>query len=215
MYNWTPDHPCEGQTSIPFIPMIWGENDVSSASSLKGSGYDALLTFNEPGADNQAHMSVDQAIAAWPDIMDTGLRIGAPCVTQWDAFSWLQDFMDEIWSKSDDGYWVDFLCFHFYAYDGTSSYELYDYIKKITGYYSGYKIWITEFANATGDGNTNKEFMNNAYDYFSKDFSDVVERYAWFTNRQQSDEQGWDLISWSNGQPTDLGWNYRSIPNNS
>ena len=102
--------------------MIWGEKDFGSISSLKGSSYDALLTFNEPSASNQADMSVVQAIAAWPDIMATGLRFGAPCVTQWGAFDWLQDFMNEIWSK---GYYVDFLCFHFYAYDGYTSYQLF------------------------------------------------------------------------------------------
>ena len=216
-YNWTPNHPCKGETSIPFIPMIWGTKYVSTCPYLKGSGYDALLTFNEPNAENQANMAVSQAIDAWPDIMQTGLRIGAPCVTQWGAFDWLQDFMQEIWSRADDGYWVDFLCFHYYADSGdySDSYQLYDYIKKIKSYYSGYPIWITEFANSTGDGNVNKQFMNNAYDYFTKDFSDTVERYAWFTNRQQSEVQGWDLIDWDNGKPTDLGYNYKSKPNNS
>ena len=56
--------------------------------------------------------------------------------------------------------------------------------------------------------------FNDAYDIFTKDFSDIVERYAWFTNRQQGDVENWDLIDWDNGQPTDLGNVYKSKPNN-
>ena len=210
-YNWQPQHPCPDTTTIPWIPMIWGERGMPYVSSLKGTNYDALLSFNEPSASNQADMSVDQAIAAWPQLMATGLRLGAPCVTQWGINDWLPQFMSDI---NSNNYTVDFLCFHWYAYGNTQSNEFYDYLKQINNTYPGYTIWITEFANATGNANYNEAFFNDAYDFMTKDFSDIVERYAWFTNRQENDVQGWDLISWSNGQPTDLGNLYKSKPNN-
>ena len=37
---------------------------------------------------------------------------------------------------------------------------------------------------------------------------------SWFTNRQQNDVQGFDLIQESNGECTSLGDDYKSKPNN-
>ena len=43
MYNWEATHPCEGQTDIPWVPMIWGGDDIWDAAKLKGGDYDAVL----------------------------------------------------------------------------------------------------------------------------------------------------------------------------
>ena len=43
MYNWEPEHPCPGDTDIPWVPMIWGWDDLDKTSDLIDSDYDALL----------------------------------------------------------------------------------------------------------------------------------------------------------------------------
>ena len=42
MYNGEADHPCP-DSNIPWVPMIWGGDDIWKASSLKGGDYDAVL----------------------------------------------------------------------------------------------------------------------------------------------------------------------------
>ena len=108
----------------------------------------------------------------------------------------------------------DFLCFHWYAYGGTQLSEIDTFFANLSSTYPEYKgkIWITEFANATGNGYTNQQFFNGVYDLMTNKYNGLIERYSWFTNRQQNDVQGWDLINWDNGQPTDLGNLYKSKP---
>ena len=86
-----------------------------------------LLGFNEPDRPDQANMSVDAAIAAWPELMATGLRLGAPAVSD-GGLAWLYEFID----KADAlGYRVDYVPVHFYRaqYSDTA---LRDWLKGIS-----------------------------------------------------------------------------------
>ncbi|MEV0408193.1 glycosyl hydrolase [Actinoallomurus sp. NPDC050550] len=44
------------------------------------AGGTTLLGFNEPDMAGQANMSVEQALALWPRLQATGMRLGAPAV---------------------------------------------------------------------------------------------------------------------------------------
>ena len=85
-----------------------------------------LLGYNEP--DNtwdaaQTPQTVDQAIAQWPELMKSGLRLGSPAVTDGGLDSWLYPFID----RCDQlGYRVDFVTVHFYRanYDAWGLHEL-------------------------------------------------------------------------------------------
>ncbi|GAA5481875.1 glycosyl hydrolase [Haloferula sargassicola] len=73
-------------------------------------GINHLLGFNEPHRPDQANLSVDDALAAWPVLLRTGLRVGSPAVSD-GGLGWLYDFMN----KADKaGLRVDFVAVHYY-----------------------------------------------------------------------------------------------------
>ncbi len=73
-------------------------------------GINHVLGFNEPDKKDQANMSVDDAIAAWPIVLRTGMRVGSPAVSD-GGLGWLYDFMN----KADRaGLRVDFVAVHYY-----------------------------------------------------------------------------------------------------
>lgn len=125
----------------------------------------------------------------------------------------MYDFMKGI---KERGYYVDWINFHWYLYDDLSIDDFKSFIQRVSEYYPGYKVWITEFAGA-GDKNAdqNKQFWDAAYQII-QEYNWLIERYSWFTNSEGPNDQteGWDLIDRSNnGQPTTLGYDYRSKPN--
>lgn len=104
------------------------------------------LGFNEPDHPEQHQddnggkaLTVAQALAQWPDMLKSGLRVGAPACTD---FSWLYAFMDSCKARN---YRVDYVAVH--AYWGAKSpanwYNDLKYIHQKTGR----PIWITEWNN--------------------------------------------------------------------
>ena len=104
-------------------------------------------------------MTVEQALNDWPKLMDTGLRLGSPAAGQKGAFSWTKQFMDGVKERN---YRVDFLAFHWYAYDNYNINEFKTFLQNISQTYPGYKIWITEFSNHSGTPDINVNFFNEA-----------------------------------------------------
>lgn len=106
-----------------------------------------LLGFNEP--DNSVedaytsldNGSVDTAIAVWPELLASGLRVGSPAVTD-GGVNWLYSFMD----KADAAKLrVDYVAIHFYRCGYTAS-QLYDWLYAVH-VRTGRPIWLTEFNN--------------------------------------------------------------------
>jgi hypothetical protein len=104
------------------------------------------LGFNEPDHPEQHKddnggkaLTVSQALAQWPDMLKSGLRVGAPACTD---FSWLYSFMDSCKAKN---YRVDYVAVHSYwgAKSPASWYNDLKYISQRTGR----PIWITEWNN--------------------------------------------------------------------
>ena len=116
-YTWHSDHPCPGQTLVPWVPMIFNAAHVKDAARLKGSGADALLGFNEPDCANQGNVTVAEALDLWPQLMATGLRLGSPAPASFTngTFTWLKQFVDGVRIR---GLRLDFLAVHFYLYRG-------------------------------------------------------------------------------------------------
>ena len=98
-----------------------------------------VLGFNEPDHTEQANLTVAQALAEWPDMIKTGLRIGSPACTN---FNWLYEFMDSCKARN---YRVDFVAIHAY-WGGKSPQNWYNDIKYIHDR-TGCPIWITEWNN--------------------------------------------------------------------
>jgi hypothetical protein len=114
----------------------------------KSRGSTHLLGFNEPDRPDQAKMSVNEAISAWPDLLATGLRLGAPAPSD-GGLNWLYEFMD----KADKaGLRVDFVPVHYYratADPGDAKGAASQFYQFLKGVHDRVKrpIWITEWNN--------------------------------------------------------------------
>jgi hypothetical protein len=150
----------------------------------KEKGINHLLGFNEPDRPDQAKMTVDEAIAGWPELLGTGLRLGSPAVSD-GGLGWLYEFID----KADSaGLRVDYVAVHYYRAvndpkdaKGAAS-QFYGFIK---GIHERTKrpIWITEWnngANWTKAPDPDAEQQKDAIEKMIKmlDETPFVERYA-------------------------------------
>jgi hypothetical protein len=114
----------------------------------EAKGATHLLGFNEPERPDQANMKVDEAISAWPILLETGLRLGAPAPSD-GGLGWLYEFM----TKADAAKLrVDFVPVHYYRAvndpkdaKGAAS-QFYAFLK---GVHDRVKrpLWVTEWNN--------------------------------------------------------------------
>lgn len=100
--------------NVEYVPMrhnrYW--NAYANINNKQDSTH--VLGFNEPNSSSQANMTVAQAIAEWPNLMASGLRLGSPAPTD-GGLSWLYDFIDQADALN---YRVDFVAVHFYKAAG-------------------------------------------------------------------------------------------------
>ena len=202
-YDWA-----NGATStanVEYIPMQWGGGYSSGINSKQGSSQ--VLGYNEPDQTAQANMSVATALAYWPYMMQSGLRVGAPAVSDSGlsgmGVNWLYSFMSQ---AANLGYRVDYVPVHSYKCNYSAS-ALSNYL---AGIYQtvGKPIWLTEFnfgADWCSPDNDTSQAVEASYiaSYISMlESCPFVERYAiyqWFgTNREMA----------VNGVLTPAGTNY-------
>jgi hypothetical protein len=192
-YSWGASDPY--RTNCEFVPMKWG---------LKGS-YDNinsntnvthLLGFNEPNRPDQSNMSVEEALAEWPKLMRSGLRLGSPSVSDNSRLEdWLYKFMDECKKRN---YRVDYVTVH--AYWGPDQMpEPEDWFKMLKRIHlrTGHPIWITEWnfgANWTKEAwpKDEKQQFQRQLNYLKRilkvlDDAPFIERYSiynWVENKR-------------------------------
>lgn len=140
-YNW--DNAAASTKNVEYVPMrstlYWNAyaniNDKRKATHALG--------FNEPDRPDQANMTVAQAIAEWPQLLKSGLRLGAPAPSDASVGTdWLFAFMD----KADSlGYRVDFVPVHWYK-GGQTAAQFYGWLKWVHER-TKRPIWITEWNN--------------------------------------------------------------------
>ena len=176
----------------------------------KTRGINHLLGYNEPDHPDQANLSVSEAIAGWPDLLGTGLRVGAPAITD-GGKAWLTDFMSR---ANAAGLRVDFVPVHYYrSYwtaadpDGATT-QFYNFLKDI---YDTVKrpLWITEFNNgANWTSGPDPTYAQQAATVGKMiemlDSTPFVERYAiynWVEDVRR--------VVWDDGWPTAAGEVYR------
>jgi hypothetical protein len=195
--------------------MIWGAQNVTDATLAEAEreGDGVLLGFNEPDLAGQANMSVAEALAAWPRLERTGMRLGSPAV----AFGadteggWLDRFMT---GAREQGLRVDFVTLHWYGSDFSDA---------AVGHFLGYvdavhrkfgkPIWVTEYGlmNFGGaprypTGTQAAAFINGSTDGLEE--RRYVERYAWFGLPAVGDSRAFGL--YRDGEtPTEAGRAYR------
>ena len=139
--TWRYDWSAGGATTptVEYVP-IRQKSGWPSTSEIQGKQYVShVLGFNEPDHTEQSNLTVSQAVAEWPELLKTGLRIGSPACTN---FSWLYSFMDSCKAKN---YRVDYVAVHAY-WGGKSPASWYSDLKYIHDR-TGRPIWITEWNN--------------------------------------------------------------------
>ena len=182
-YNWNNDkNSTLNWEYVPIRQQRWWPGYPSDKPSVTH-----LLGFNEP--DNPVEDSYqtldngsrDSAIAAWPELLQTGLRVGAPAVTDGGKW-WLFDFMNK---ANAAGVRVDYIPVHFYQC-GMSASQLKAWLQDIWDRYHK-PIWVTECnngANWTSCGdpsyNQNADVIASWIDMM--DNTPWIERYAVYSN---------------------------------
>ncbi len=214
-YNWASG---TGNVAKPanseFVPMIWGAANVNSKdlTQAKQQGKQ-LLAFNEPNLKGQAEMSVAKALELWPQLQNTGLRLGAPAVAFGgdQAGGWLDQFMSGATSK---GYRVDFIPLHWYGSDFSSKAtgQLHGYLQAVYNRYHK-PIWLTEYAlinfssghEVCPSSQQQVDFVKASTAMLEK--LSFLERYAWFTLSTDGHCSG----LYSGSTPTATGQAYRAV----
>jgi hypothetical protein len=215
-YNWASNNnDVPGPSGVEFVPMIWGKQNVTDAtlSQAKSEGTE-LLGFNEPDQGGQANMSVDDALAAWPKLQATGMRLGSPAVSYGgdQAGGWLDRFMSGAWSK---GYRVDFITLHWYGSDFSDA-AVNQFLGYVDAVHKRYDkpIWITEYGlqNFSGSPKYPTEAQEVAFiNGTTKGMQSrsYVERYAWFALPAVGDSAPFGLYK-DGDTPTDAGKAYKA-----
>jgi hypothetical protein len=216
-YDWRPvSDVVDPPKNIQFIPMIWGKNNLNTADELaaKNSGAGILLTFNEP--DGQSNMTVEEALAAWPQLQAMHMVLGSPAAAG-DATrpdGWLARFMK---GAKAAGYRVDFLCIHSYQKDfnpESATRKLVEYLRAVHEMY-GLPIWLTEYAMGDwpmGVGVTPNYATQAAFareSAIALEELPFVERYAWYSDTPN--QPTWSAY-YSDGSETAVGAAWKAAP---
>jgi hypothetical protein len=192
-YNWGLGLTKEKTPDLQFVPMAWSKADSwTSLENMQKVGENMnnnnLMAFNEPDNEDESNLTVEEALDAYPKLLASGLRLGAPGVenvqysTNSDSFnegSWIQEFMDGCVER---GYRVDFIPAHDYVRRSKST-----FIERFKALHDRYNlpIWVTEYnygnpnmgsANLTVEqGYANIKGLTEVLEE-----ADFIERYNWY-----------------------------------
>ncbi|GIE92843.1 sigma-70 family RNA polymerase sigma factor [Paractinoplanes rishiriensis] len=215
-YNWAPHNDdVPGPAGVEFVPMIWGKANVTDGTLAQAEREgDVLLGFNEPDLAGQANMSVDDALAAWPRLASTEMRLGSPAVAFGADKSggWLERFMA---GASARGLRVDFITLHWYGSDFSDAAvgQFLGYVDAVHRKY-GKPIWVTEYGlmNFSGTPKYPTAAQEVAFIKGSTkglESRSYVERYAWFALPAVGDSRDYGLYL-DGDSPTAAGKAYRA-----
>jgi len=179
------DNVATSSLDVEYVPMRHDANWDAYANINGKQKSTHVLAFNEPDQTNQANMTVAAAIANWPNLVKSGLRLGAPAVSDsgvsGEGLDWLYSFMTQATSLN---YRVDFVPVHWYKC-GQSAQQLTNYL---AGVYqrTGRPVWLTEWNNgASWCGGTPPTYQQEATavaaDIAALESAPYVERYSIYT----------------------------------
>ena len=187
MYSWGRELRDEIPDNVEYVPMFWGKGSVTQENLDKvkqlidAGKVKYVLGFNEPDGADQANMTVDEAIALWPQLETLGVPLGSPATVNPNN-DWMKAFMAK---AKELNLRIDFVTVH--SYGGPN---VLNFINKMKETYNAYErpIWITEFAvadwNATSPAN-NVHSQQAVIQFMSEllpalDDIEYIHRYAWF-----------------------------------
>ena len=181
-YNWNLN--TQSSPDIEYVPIRQNRSWPGLEQDWRARGSLHLLGFNEPDKSDQAKMTVDEAIRAWPLLLRTGLRLGSPAPSD-GGLAWLYEFME----KADAAdLRVDFVAVHYYRAHPDpgdakgAARQMRDFLK---GVHDRVKrpLWVTEWnngANWTKAPKPNERQQRDAIREMIEMLDDTpyVERYA-------------------------------------
>ncbi|XVV10638.1 sigma-70 family RNA polymerase sigma factor [Actinoplanes sp. CA-131856] len=215
-YNWGPNNnDVPGPSGVEFVPMVWGKANVTDAtlSEVKKEG-DVLLGFNEPDMGGQANMTVEDALAAWPKLQATGMRLGSPSVAYGGDTpgGWLDRFMSGAEAK---GYRVDFITLHWYGSDFSAA-AVNQFLGYVDAVHKRYNkpIWVTEFGLMNFSGTPKYPTQAQLVTFIKGTTKGLesrswLERYAWFGLPAVGDSVDFGLYQ-DGDSPTEAGKAYKA-----
>lgn len=188
MYSWGNLVRDEIPENVEYVPMFWGASSVNEANLTRIKGLidegkvKYILGFNEPDGASQANMTVDQAIALWPQLESLGVPIVSPATVS-PTNAWMKEFME----KADAlGLRIDYIGVH--SYGGPNYLSFISKLKETYELYGKRPLWVTEFAVADWTATTpaaNKYTQEQVISFMTDackamDDIDWVFRYSWF-----------------------------------
>ncbi|KGL58895.1 glycosyl hydrolase [Polaribacter sp. Hel1_85] len=192
-YNWGLGLDKEKTEDLQFVPMAWSKADSwTSLQNMESAGenmnFNNLLAFNEPDNSDQSNLTVAEALEAYPKLLASGLRIGAPGVENIqysstnDSFNdgaWIQEFMDSCVVR---GYRVDFIPAHDYIRRSKSS-----FIERFQALHDRYNlpVWVTEYNYGNPNMGSADLTVEQGYSNIkglteALEEADFIERYNWY-----------------------------------
>jgi hypothetical protein len=214
-YSWGSTPPENIPAGVEFVPMVWGKGSgdyTKMGKQLRKAGYQQLLGLNEPDQKDQSNITVEAALALWPKLMETGLRLGSPGCVHPDR-DWMKQFMQGV---TERGLRVDFVTVH--SYGGLSADALMQRLESVHKLFNR-PLWITEFAVGDWQAKTRAEnkyrpeqvvkFMEQLLPQLDR--CEFVERYAWFPASPNSAPLGSSALFNEDGTLTPVGQAYRSV----
>nr|WP_231127131.1 glycosyl hydrolase [Motilibacter aurantiacus] len=216
-YNWTDSG--SSASGVQFVPMVWGAATAASAAQMgalasgaRAGRYKELLGFNEPDHADQADLTPEQALALWPKLQATGLRLGSPAVANYWG-GWLDRFMSGAQAR---GYRVDFVTLHFYP-DFTDPSAPDQLMAMVEDAWVKWRkpVWVTEVGaidvSAWGLPALKQAPTDERADAFLRavaqrlEQSPYVERYAWFLDTSADASCRWTRLYAPDGSLTSHG----------
>lgn len=215
-YNWSESNASmPGPDGVEFVPMIWGRDSVTDATLARAASEGTtLLGFNEPDLAEQSAMSVEEALAAWPRLEATGMRLGSPAVA-WGGDTpggWLDRFMA---GARAEGRRVDFITLHWYGSDFSDAAvgHFLGYVDAVHERY-GLPVWVTEYGLMNFGGSPRYPTGPQLAAFIEGSTAGMearpyVERYAWFGLPAVGDSAASGLYT-DAATPTEAGRAYRA-----
>lgn len=202
-YTWGAILPATAPPGVEFVPMVWwGRSQeqvravVEDVRALQDAGVaTALLGFNEPDVPAQANMTVEGALALWPELQVDGLRLGSPATSRAGSTWWMGRFMAGVAAaETGDGdsvngqvsHRVDFVAVHYYGAPNVGAFIRFLYKSHQA---HARPLWVTEFGVAdweAGEDHGSNRYTPRQVAAFMRevlpllDALPFVERYAWF-----------------------------------
>ncbi|KAJ7701765.1 hypothetical protein B0H17DRAFT_1242008 [Mycena rosella] len=184
-YNWSPTPATSAPVGIAFVPMQWGRENVAEfADTVRRAGAKTIVGFNEPDMPApQSNIPPEEAAQLWQQhiqpLKSAGVRLGSPALSSAPGgLPWLSAFM-----KACNGCTIDFIVVHWCVF-GSHHEDFYlsgdQYLVGVHRQFPQHPIWVTEFAETSGNAAEGATFMAAVLKYLDDPAQSWIERYSWF-----------------------------------